>query len=121
MESFSETQLVDGGFIETGTIVHDGHEYTSGGAYLTNERGIVYVSPKPVPAGCRALGGTVTDWHGNTLGRYSVTSSWRINSYHLGYYTMEAIEVTLTDGRRYHGRYNRDWSGACKIKRCKEG
>jgi hypothetical protein len=47
------------------TFVHEGRQFTSGGAVVTNDYLIAYPGED----------GVLTDWHGNTIGAYRVVSS----------------------------------------------
>lgn len=82
------------GFIETGTVIHEGREYTSGGAFVSDDYLVAY------PDGC----GNLKDWQGNTIGSYTVTNSrkaiffGRFSWQGSHYYYMRA---TLPDGRQY--------------------
>ena len=54
-------------YIETDcTIEHEGRKFTSGGAIVTPERIIAYLGKA----------GTLTDWHGQQIGTYRITSTW---------------------------------------------
>ena len=117
MQSHASKAIVPGGFVESGTIVHEGREYTAGGAYVWGDHALVYVNP--YDPGLNRSAGTVTSWEGSEMGVYRVTGAWRQFSYHLGQFTMLAIRVILVDGTRWHGRFNSDWSRACKLRRCK--
>ena len=76
------------------TIEHEGRKFTSGGAIVSDSYLIAYP----------AKGGELRDWHGNTIGRYSVVGSrpavffGRHSWMGSRYFYMRA---TLTDGRRY--------------------
>ena len=81
-------------FIEENcTITHEGKSFTSGGAIVSDNRIVAYPAPN----------GILNDWHGNPIGRYSVTSSrpaiffghrsWQGDRY---YYMRAKV-----DGKRY--------------------
>lgn len=48
------------------TITHEGRSFTSGGAIVTDTHITAYL----------AKDGVLTDWHGNRIGSYRITSSW---------------------------------------------
>jgi hypothetical protein len=97
------------------TIEHDGHSYTAGGAVVTPDRATAYL-----PCGTymdsdrffRSLTGRtiprsteshpLTDWHGNRIGTFTITSRQAVPSAYPGNYTYH-ISATI-DGRRYYGR-----------------
>jgi hypothetical protein len=85
MENFAETDC---------TITHAGRSYTANGAAISDARIVCYIGND----------NTVTDWHGNVIGTYRVTSSrpavffGRRSFYGSRYYYMR---VTLHDGRVY--------------------
>ena len=86
----AEQYATEGGMIEIGTIVHDGREFSSGGAAIS-EYAIV---------GYFGTGGTFTDWAGNVIGHYRVLSKWSTPRSWLSSFQLSA-EVTLRDGRKY--------------------
>jgi hypothetical protein len=80
------------GYVEKDcTIEHEGHKFTSGGAAVTDQWLVAYLSKD----------GTLTDWHGNKLGTWLVLSSWPIRSYMSS--TMYSV-ACYVDGVRYVGR-----------------
>lgn len=116
---------------ETGTIVHEGREFSAGGAEVTPEHLFAYLG-----AGCSNYGrvrssrssrtevctersGPVTTWQGETIGRYTLKSSreqWGTRVYY--------VRITLTGGAIYYGRSQ--GSGKCvnakrKASQLKEG
>jgi len=79
-------------YIETDcTIEHNGNTFESGGAIVTNTHITAYLGKD----------GILTDWHGNTLGTYRITSTWPINSFLSS--TMSQVEATV-NGVKYTGR-----------------
>ena len=90
MTSRAEQRTVDGGFVEIGTITHEGREFSSGGAAVS-EYAI---------AGYFGRGQTFTDWQGNVIGHYRVLSKWSTPRSWLSSFQLSA-EVTLRDGRKY--------------------
>lgn len=81
-------------FAEAGTVIHDGHEYTSGGGFVADDRLIAYLGDN----------NSVTTWHGTTIGSYTITKSWRVRTPHFDSYEMHQVYIRLTDGRQYQGR-----------------
>lgn len=57
--------------------------------------------------------GTVTDWHGLTVGTVTGRSTYR-NA--LTGSTMTALTVRTAGGRILHGRYGSDWSQAVTLR-----
>jgi hypothetical protein len=49
------------------TFTHEGRQFTSGGAVVSDLFIIAYLGKD----------GTLTDWHGNKIGTWSTLSSWR--------------------------------------------
>lgn len=99
MDYRTERTTTEQGFTETGIVIHDGKEFASGGAFVSDAYLIAY------PAGDQRAGhGTLTDWQGNVIGSWQEVSHrravWFGHSSWMGstYYYMRA---TLTDGRRY--------------------
>lgn len=82
METYVETDC---------TITHDGQVFESGGAVVTPDRLIAYPGAN----------GTLTDWHGNAIGTWKSTASWRVDSF-IGTH-MHQIEARV-DGVDYTGR-----------------
>jgi len=79
-------------FAETGTMVHEGRTYSSGGAAVDDESLVAYLGA------C----GVVRTWEGAEIGRYQITSSWRVQSYVSS--ELHQVHIRLADGRRYTGR-----------------
>lgn len=74
-------------------ITHEGRTFESGGAYLGGDRLVGYLGN----------GGEFTNWHGDVLGTYRITSSWRIpNSWQSD--SMKQVEVDLDNGVVFTGR-----------------
>lgn len=101
---------------EVGTFVHEGREFTAGGAYVSDTHAIGYPT---VEAGA----GELRAWDGSVLGTCRVTgTSWAPGRY--GGSRLYAYRATI-NGRDYYGR----GSGkgcilklrACKAKRTKKG
>ena len=80
-------------FVEIDCVVeHAGRKYESGGAVITEDFCIGYLQK----------GGILTDWHGNKIGQYKITSTWKTPR---SYVSSTMNQVTaLVDGRRYTGR-----------------
>jgi len=79
-------------FVERDCIIeHEGRAFEAGGAIVTPTAIAAYV----------AADGVLTDWHGNSIGRWRETARWRMRSY-LGSY-MHQLEATV-DGIVYTGR-----------------
>jgi hypothetical protein len=71
-------------YIETDcTIEHQGRTFKSGGAAVTPDRCVAYLSSK---------GSALTDWHGHIIGTYRVVSSWSVR----GYITQRMLQVEAT-------------------------
>ena len=74
------------------TVTHNGRAYTSGGAVVAPRAIIAYLGKD----------GALTDWHGDKLGTYRITATWRTpGSWKSG--TMSQVYATV-DGTRYTGR-----------------
>lgn len=81
-------------YIETDcTIKHEGREFTSGGAVVTDKFMTAYLS--------NDSDGILTDWHGKVIGSYRILSSWRIHSWISD--RMYSVEC-FVNGVRYVGR-----------------
>jgi hypothetical protein len=50
------------------TFHHEGRAFTAGGAVVTPDRITAYLGKD----------GALTDWHGNRLGTYRLTATWRL-------------------------------------------
>lgn len=83
-------------YVETGcTITHEGRTFEAGGAVVTPDYVIAYLS----------LDGTryhITDWHGQHLANARITATWRTPHSWLSD-TMHQVEATI-DGITYTGR-----------------
>lgn len=75
------------------TVEHQGRKFTSGGAMVSGGRLRAYLGKNDV----------LTDWHGNRLGTWKATSSWKIPR---GWVSdrMYQVYARLDDGRVYQGR-----------------
>lgn len=81
-------------FIERDCVIeHDGRKFESGGAVITDDFLIGYLGKD----------GQLTDWAGNRMGTYRITSTWRTPRSYVSS-TMNQVAVKLSDGRRYTGR-----------------
>lgn len=90
------------------TIALEGKTFESGGAAVTPEYAIGYMSNDMK---------TVTTWHGEHLGNARVTASWRTPRSYVSdrCYQVEAV----IDGRKYTGRTGGEgmiWKGKAKAK-----
>lgn len=110
-------------YIETDcTITHAGQQFTSGGAVVDHESGVVfaYLSSSQTYSEpmCDRKGdtGRVTTWHGHALGTYRVVSMWKTSGWVSG--RMVAVRA-LIDGKAYHGRGS--GSGCCITLRASKG
>ena len=74
------------------TFEHGGRTFEAGGAYVDDRFLIAYPGK----------GGILNNWHGERMGTWHATSSWRVDSY-IGS-RMCQIVATLDDGRTYTGR-----------------
>lgn len=98
MESKS-TGLVDvatGVQAEVGTVVHEGREYRSGGAYVDDYAIVGYLKGRDD----RYCSGEFQTWNGDTIGHYVILSTWKTPRSYLSD-RMISAEVTLRDGRKY--------------------
>lgn len=95
--------------VETGTIVHEGREFSAGGACVTPAHLTAYLGTPTTGfhyPGCHSPGrwgagtfGPVNTWGGETIGRYTLDSSrvcWGTRVYH--------VTIHLSDGSTYYGR-----------------
>lgn len=74
------------------TITHEGQSFTAGGAVITDDRIIAYLGKN----------GVLTDWHGNAIGKYQITSTWKTPHSYLSS-TMNAVHAKV-DGKLFKGR-----------------
>lgn len=74
------------------TIVHNGREFTAGGAFVTAESIVAYP----------AANGVLTDWHGRPIGTWRAVATWQTPRSYLSP-TMSQIEARV-GGRVYTGR-----------------
>jgi hypothetical protein len=74
------------------TFEHEGRTFEAGGAVVTPDRIIAYLGKD----------GVLTDWHGNKIGTYRVTSTWRTPASYVSS-TMHQVYATV-DGVTYTGR-----------------
>lgn len=80
-------------FIETNcTVTHEGKSFEAGGAVVTHDHIVAY--PK--------ADGVLGDWHGNPIGTWRATSTWRTPRSYMSS-TMSQIEA-IVDGVTYTGR-----------------
>lgn len=88
-------------FIEDNCVFeHAGRKFEAAGAVVTETHIIAYLG-KPDFEGSK--NGALVDWHGNEIGRYRITSTWRTQRSFFSS-TMSAVQARLPDGRRYLGR-----------------
>jgi hypothetical protein len=73
-------------------FTHEGRTFTSGGAVVTPDLIVAY--PK--------ANGVLGDWHGNDIGTWCATSTWRTPRSYVSS-TMSQIEATV-NGVTYTGR-----------------
>ena len=73
-------------------FTHDGRTYEAAGAHVDDQFIIAYPGK----------GGILASWHGERMGTWRATSSWRVRSY-IGT-RMYQIVAILDDGRIYTGR-----------------
>jgi hypothetical protein len=72
------------------TLTHEGRTYTSTGAVVTPEHIVAYLGH-----------GMLTDWHGNKIGSYRITSRWPlVNAWQKEMCQVEAV----VNGITYTGR-----------------
>jgi hypothetical protein len=98
----------------------EGQTFTAGGAWLTDDAGVLYVADVSGigPKSVLASRGELQTWHGQTVGTYYVTGRWdRWTKYDR--IRMAAIRATI-DGKEYHGRFGYDWNQSVFLRRCKE-
>ena len=74
------------------TFTHEGRAFTAGGAVVTPERITAYLGQN----------GQLTDWHGNVLGTYRITATWRTPRSFVSA-TMHQVYATV-NGVQYTGR-----------------
>lgn len=75
-----------------GTFEHDGRKFEAGGAVVTPEKIIAYLGK----------GGVLTDWRGNQIGTYRITSSWKTPRSFVSS-SMNQVSARVS-GRNYTGR-----------------
>lgn len=106
------------------TICHEGHEFTSGGGYVSADYVIAYaIDHTPDEKRNRWSTGYLTLWDGTRIGHYVVTSTWKRWNSNFGPYTMRAITATINYGPakgEYHGRYGSDWSQLVRLRPVKK-
>jgi len=99
-------------FVEKDCVfTHEGKDYESGGAYVLDDKALVYV---------RLGDKTVTDWHGNKLGtvlgyrlgdwRYLTAKGQPCHPYRIAYVRVEM------NGREWWGRYNYDGGNLVRLR-----
>lgn len=113
MESIT-TRVSSDPFAETGTIMHEGRAFTSGGAWEAGDRVFGYVR-----AGSDGMPGTVGNWDGTvTFGRIVRSTMYRVRT---GFGSwpirMRAIRVRRPDGSEWSGRYGVDWRDCVTLRR----
>lgn len=109
------------------TLNLNGSTFTAGGAWLTEEAGMVYAAPCstaghdqiwprgadwPFRPGCS---GKVKTWDGKVIGDYIVTSTWLAPRCA----RMAALSIVIQPNRHYHGRFGFDSGDAIRIRRVK--
>lgn len=93
------------------TIIHDGHEFTSGGGYVSPELVYAYVKPDGMMNGWETMG-TITLWDGTEIGRYETVSLSRPRYSCFGNYRMRSIRAQINYGTAkglFHGRLNDEY------------
>jgi hypothetical protein len=71
---------------------HEGRKYESGGASVTLDHIIAYLGKD----------GVLTDWHGNPIGTYRITATWKTPRSYVSS-TMNQV-IAYTKGISYTGR-----------------
>lgn len=92
-------------FAELGTVVFQGQEFSSQGAYIADDRLVAYLG---IPIGVKSAEyprthGRVQTWNGRDIGRYIIVKSWRVRTCY-DWYEMHQVSIRLEDGRQYQGR-----------------
>jgi len=106
----SEKQDIPGGFVELGTAIYKDKEFTARGAFVKEEKALLYVKEPEKE---------VVTWGGERVGTFTSVGSWRGKVPGKDYpIQINAIRVQLNDGRRYHGRYSSE-SSHVVLKRIK--
>lgn len=96
-------------YVETDCVIeHEGRKFESGGAVVTDSSAIVYTKS----------GGILTDWHGNRLGTFRVTSSWRTPRSWVSSHSY-AVEARLDafPGVRFIGRTQSTDGMICRLRK----
>jgi hypothetical protein len=106
-------------FAETGTVIHNGTPFASGGAHVTDDRLVAYLGTGQVRIPAHTVNwnhrtllisermgrcGPVTTWEGKPIGHYTIEKTWRTPTRGGDYYDMCQVSVMLDDGRTYQGR-----------------
>ena len=82
------------------TVVHDGRQFTSGGAFVTETLARGYLQfDTPEMLG---VTGSVTDWHGNLLGTARIVGKWPTPRSWMSSHMLQ-VECCI-DGISYTGR-----------------
>jgi hypothetical protein len=71
---------------------HEGKHFCAGGAAVSDTHCIAYLSADNV----------LTDWHGQPIGTYRITRTWRTQRSYVSY-VMHQVYATV-DGKTYTGR-----------------
>jgi hypothetical protein len=104
MQTRSEKEQKQGGFVEKGSLSFQGREFSAIGAVVADDRVTVYLDERQ---------GLATTWGGERLGVFRETSRWRAKvpgqSYRI---TVRQLRVTLDDGRAYRGKASTE---ACHV------
>lgn len=103
MNTRTERHTTRDGFVEVGIVEHNGREYASGGASVSDTHLVCYPRPPQMVGTVYAndqAHGQVTNWGDEVLGTY------RITGYAGGFngVKLTCYRVRLDDGREYVGR-----------------
>ena len=101
------------------TITLDGKDFTASGAMFDLDRGGCLYVGEPTGRNYHRSGmfipyGPLTTWHGERVGTYWATSTYR-NNFDA---TITTIRATI-QGRDYYGRYGSDWSQLVHLRPAK--
>lgn len=97
METHTVRHEIPGGFKEYGVVTHEGKDYASGGALVSDAHLVCY--PSRTPAALPRVG-NVEAWDGEVLGKFQITGYVPA----FGGVRLTCYRVTLHDGREYYGR-----------------
>lgn len=80
-------------YVETNCIIkHNGKQFEAGGAVITDQYCVGYL--------CE--GNRLSDWHGNTIGNYIITATWKTPHSFVSS-TMHQVQA-IVNGVAYTGR-----------------